>query len=615
MNTMVDTALSPSLRRWSPGVFVLVYAAAGGAWLLLWAWLGPRLLAPWPGLGLQAQSVLLLALAVPALALLVHRSNLRVETLRKAHQARHAHLDGIFRTAMDAVVVIDGRQRIVSFNPAAEAMFQRPAEQVLGADLAILIPQDQAATHARQVNAFGRTEAGVRRMGRPGRTVSGRRGDGQQFPLEVSISSFDVDGVLYHTAILRDVSQRQADERERTEALRASQAKSAFVASMSHEMRTPLNAIVGLTQLMRNEPLGAGQLRRLDGIDAAGRHLLSLVSDVLDLSKIEAGRLQLDATDFHLSELFDHVVSVLAEQARAKGLVLDVKLGDAPLWLRGDAQRLRQALLNYASNAVKYSDRGCVTMSVRPLADDGEGVLLRFEVTDQGPGLSAEARQHLFDAYDQAGADATKAAGGTGLGLYLTRRLVHLMGGEVGVGSEQGLGSTFWFTARLERGHGPLPSPADRAHPHAEDELRRCHAGRKVLLAEDNEVNREVIGELLHAAGLAVDLATDGDEATECVARGRYDIILMDMRMPRVDGLAATRAIRALPNGQGVPIVALTANAFADDRAACLAAGMTWFLTKPVHPKVLYGCLLDHLAKASPCDGPGPASAASPAPP
>jgi CheY-like chemotaxis protein len=364
---------------------------------------------------------------------------------------------------------------------------------------------------------------------------------------------------------------------------------------MSHEIRTPLNAIIGLNYLMRRDGVTPEQAVKLDKSDNASKHLLSLINDVLDLSKIEAGRVQLEATNFHLSAVLDAAASIIAESAQAKGLTVVTDANAVPLWLRGDPTRLRQALLNLAGNAVKFTESGSIALRAKLLEDGGDQMLVRFTVEDTGIGIAAEHVPRLFQAFEQADTSITRKYGGTGLGLAITKRLTGLMGGECGVESRLGVGSTFWFTALLQRGHGILPVADARPVATAEAQLKQRHRGARILVAEDNEVNQEVLLAMLYGVGLNADIAANGQEAVALAKARDYHLALMDMQMPVMGGLEATRAIRALPDWAKRPILALTANAFDEDREACKAAGMDDFIVKPVDASALYASILNWL--------------------
>ena len=390
------------------------------------------------------------------------------------------------------------------------------------------------------------------------------------------------------------VVQRTAElARARREAEAASGAKSDFLANMSHEIRTPMNAILGFAELLRSSPLTPEQSTQLNYIGDAGRHLMAIINDILDLSKIEAGKLVLEHVEFSLPGLFEEVRVLVVEQAAAKGVQVVVDVGDVPHWLRGDPTRLRQALLNFASNAVKFTPRGRIDLRARLLESADAQVLVRIEVCDTGVGIPAAALPLLFQPFQQLDASTTRKHGGTGLGLAITQRLAELMGGEAGAQSTQGEGSTFWFTARLGLGRSQVAA-AFEPDDDATHRLRGGHAGARILLVEDEPLNQEVARAFLADTGLVVDVAENGRQAV-AMAGGGYDLILMDVQMPEMDGLEATRAIRASAGGASIPIIAVTANVFEEDRRRCRDAGMNDFISKPVERAQLLGLLLKWL--------------------
>ncbi len=376
----------------------------------------------------------------------------------------------------------------------------------------------------------------------------------------------------------------------------ASQAKSAFLANMSHEIRTPMNAIIGLINVVRRSGVTVEQAERLTKIDGATKHLLSIINDILDLSKIEAGRMQLETTDFALSSILDNVASIIDQTAREKGLRIEIDRDAVPHVLRGDPTRLRQSLLNYAGNAVKFTEKGSVVLRAKLLQKTGDDLLVRFEVADTGIGIAPAEINRLFSAFEQADSSTTRKYGGTGLGLALTQRYAILMGGTAGVDSTPGQGSTFWFTARLKEPKRPEAIAAPTEVADAEALIRQKYQGRAVLVVDDEPINREVAEILLQDTGLIVDKAADGSDAVAMAGKTVYAAILMDMQMPKLDGLEATRQIRALPGYRDTPIIAMTANAFAEDKARCLAAGMNDFLVKPFDTNTLFATLLKWLS-------------------
>ncbi len=659
-----------------------------------------------------------------------------------------ARLQGIFDSIGDGLIMADSGGLILQWSPGAERIFGYRDEEILGSTIARLMRAavaDQFADFLKRDPVTGRAPiSGIRQE------VMVRRRDGSEFPAELSVSESEADGDYFFTGIIRDISERKKAQEDlvlaREQAEAANHAKSMFLANMSHEIRTPLNAILGMAHLTLNTGLTRQQRNYVGKMQQSGRHLLAIVNDVLDFSKIEAGEIAIEATEFSLEDVLTTVNDIVSDRVNVKGLELIFDLlPEVRQRLIGDPLRVGQVLINLTNNAVKFTEAGEVELSVRQLEETKGGVLLRFAVRDTGIGMTEAQKARLFQSFQQADASITRKFGGTGLGLAISRRLVELMGGEIGVETELGKGSVFWFTLRLAKSadtgvrlalppnlvgrrvlvvedndaarttivemlrslkfgvaetasggealtlmqqelgagrhfdvvlvdwrmpgldgietvqrlrqldYGDAPPEFVLVTAYGrEDVLRQAHqarideivlkpispsalldaiarvfnpsdegapasapqmlapprelTGRRILVVEDNELNQEVARDLLALAGVSVDCAGNGAEALERLTHGSYDLVLMDMQMPVMDGITATREIRRQERFSGLPIIAMTANALEQDRTACLAAGMTDHIGKPVDPDELYAVIARTLgAPAQPAARPVPA--------
>jgi signal transduction histidine kinase/CheY-like chemotaxis protein len=390
--------------------------------------------------------------------------------------------------------------------------------------------------------------------------------------------AFEAETIQALARLGRQVVTQLELRRTRDAALAAARAKSEFLANMSHEIRTPLNGVLGMTRLLLDTPLSEEQREFAQTVRDCGDHLLAVVDDVLDFSKLEAGQVQLESVDFELSDLVERAIAICRPAAQKKALSLECLIAaDARGGRRGDPTRLRQVLLNLVGNATKFTSRGGVTVRVTCDADEH----LSLEVSDTGPGLTPEQQARLFTRFAQADSSTTRRFGGTGLGLAISRQLVILMGGEIGVTSTVGEGSTFWVRVPLARAANAPAGRADAVTTPTRLNLR-------VLVAEDNRVNQMLVRRLLERLGCTAVLVENGTQVLDAWRDGSFDIVLMDCQMPEMDGFEATRQLRASgPAGATVPIVALTASALEEDRRACHAVGMDAFLAKPLDPERL----------------------------
>ncbi len=482
--------------------------------------------------------------------------------------------------APHASIVADHTGAIMLVNAQTERLFGYRRDELLGAPIDMLVPERFRGGHGALRASYG-TAPSARPMG-AGRDLYGLRKDGTEVPVEIGLSPVSTPAGQFVLASVVDITERKNGEelrRQRDRALDASHVKSQFVATMSHELRTPLNAIIATAELLGTTPLDEHQRAFVETIEASAEALLVLISSILDFSKIEAGKLDLETRTFELETLVESAAAVLAQPARQKGLQLRAYVDPAiPGSVRGDANRLRQILLNLLANAVKFTAHGRIAVRALPVETTSRHVLVRFEVEDSGIGIRPDVVPKLFEPFVQADSSSSRRFGGTGLGLSICKRLVELMQGEIGVTSEPGRGSLFWFTARLERPVAASRRLFEIAAPSA------GYRDRTVLVAEDNASLREILGHQFAQLGAPVWIVGDGRAAVAALEREPFALVFLDCHMPELDGFAATRAIRAAERGTGrrVPIVAMTANAFKEDRAACLAAGMDDYLSKPV---------------------------------
>jgi PAS domain S-box-containing protein len=514
-------------------------------------------------------------------------------------RASEERLKTILESIQTGIALIDpGDHRITFVNRAAANLIGSPARDIVGQTCHNYIcPADRGRC---PVTDLGQT------VDKSERTLLGK--EGKAIPVLKEVARMSLYGRETLVESFVDITAQKHAEQELRKAMEvaeaANRAKSQFLANMSHEIRTPMNGVLGMTELLRNTGLTAQQRHIADTIGRSGETLLTVINDILDFSKIEAGKMELQALSFSLRRTIAEVQEMLSEKVLAKGLELrSVVSNEVPDSLIGDGARLQQILINLVANAVKFTEVGGVTIHVSCFHDDGKTVELRFEVKDTGIGVPEEAQSSIFDSFSQADGSATRRYGGSGLGLSISKQLCEMMGGGIGVESERGRGSVFWFTARLGRENGTTVGTTEPTTPERlEGKADQAPSSLRVLVVEDNQVNQEVAKAMLESFGHLVDVVGDGIEAVAAVTSAPYDIILMDCQMPRMDGYEATGQIRewerskAAQNGVSVhvPIVALTAHAIIGDRERCLASGMDDYLTKPFKLQALSDILARH---------------------
>jgi len=509
-------------------------------------------------------------------------------------QVQTANIKAIVDTAADGIITIDKLGNVLSFNGAAERMFGFSAEEVVGANINMLMPEPYHSAHDGYLERYFTTRE--EHVIGYGREVVGQRKDGSTFPLYLAVSEMKVGAETRFTGIVRDISIQKDTEaalvvaRESAEA--ASQAKSNFLANMSHEIRTPMNAIIGMTDLVLDSTLQPQQEKLLRSVASSAKSLLIILNDILDLSKLESGKMELELIPFSIREVLEGVEDVVKVGATSKGLSVSVHLNDSiPPCVMGDPMRLRQVLLNLAGNAVKFTQQGEISISAYPSEQFGEW---HFSVKDTGIGIAQDGQGKIFERFSQADESTTRHFGGTGLGTNISREIVECMGGRIWVESEEGRGSDFQFTVRLPTAVGVTECTT---------RLGGSYLGRsphtrplRILVAEDILLNQELVVIRLTQRQHQVEVAANGRIAVERFQQEEFDLILMDVMMPEMDGEVATRTIRAIEKDKGghIPIIMLTASVMHTDQRKYIEAGADAFVGKPIDFAELYGMIANY---------------------
>jgi PAS domain S-box-containing protein len=497
----------------------------------------------------------------------------------------------ILENATDGILTIDDNQVIVRFNPACEKMWGYEAEEVVGQEITVLLPEYIRKDHLSHVHRFRDSKIGGVHMEERGLALKGQRKNGEIFPAEVGISMNEVDGAYFYSAFVKDITERQRAEKELLEAKEAAEsatkAKGDFLANMSHEIRTPMNAVIGLSDLALRTDLTGKQRDYLSKIHGSANSLLGIINDILDFSKIEAGRLDIESIEFDIDRVLDNLATVANVKTREKGLELLFRRDPhVPTILVGDPLRLGQILINLTNNAVKFTDKGDIVVDIRLREKAEELIELEFAVKDTGIGMTKEQQEKLFQSFSQADTSTTRKYGGTGLGLAISKQLVELMGGQIGVDSEPGVGSTFHFTVQLGIGEG-----AEEKVFTTVPDLQNLHA----VVVDDNPTAREILRTYLESFTFRVDEAANADELFRLmdVADPPYDLIVLDWLMPGLKGLETARKVKTELKPATDPHIIMV-SAFSSGDVLDKPGGecIDQFLSKPVNPSHLFDAVI-----------------------
>lgn len=536
-----------------------------------------------------------LAALIGALALAIvylYRLNIRIFNRELENNQTATRMRTVMGTSLDGVIISDGEGRILEFSPAAEAIFGHKTADVLGLEVGeVIVPDHMRAAHDTGMERM--RKGGERHVVGKGRVrLDAKRANGEVFPVELALQSATTDQGQIFIAFLRDISHRVAAEAElvaaRDKALASEKMKTDFLATMSHEIRTPLNGLLGNMSLLRDTPLNNLQDRYVGYMESSGRLLMSHISDVLDITRYDAGKLSTMTAPMNISALLQDIIDNQSSTASRNETRLEWGWdGPALHWINSDYDRLQHVMMNLIGNAVKFTKRGKVSVVLRKMTQD-DNDQLHIEIADTGPGISEDLVTRIFDDFVTGNTAYDREVGGTGLGLSIAKRFVTALGGQIGVNSVEGKGSTFWVQLPVT----PALAPNGAEQP---AEIQAPTRPLNVLLVEDNEINRIVAREMLEAEGHSVTLAHDGREGVELSKTKKFDLIFMDISMPVMDGRVATREIR---KGHGAsahaPIVALTANAMASEQEDFKSDGMNGILTKPLSRTALRHTLSIH---------------------